>query len=456
MLFTDFNFWYFFIVVIFLIQLNFKFIKSINFQNIIFLFASYLFYSYWDWRFLTLIIIVSFQTFYFGRLIQLFIKNKKIYLISSILINLLVLFFFKYFNFFYEEFVNLLNLNNDLVLNKIILPVGISFYIFQSITYVVDIYFEKINPEKNIINYFAYVAFFPQLVAGPIERASSLLPQFKILNGINIENFYIGLKYIIIGLSFKIVIADHLGTYVDNIFDRYYELSGGLLLLGSLLFSIQIYCDFCGYSLVAIGVAKIMNFNLSKNFDTPYYSTSIKNFWRRWHISLSNFFKDYVYIPLGGSRSKTILKRFRNIIITFSLSGIWHGANWTFFLWGFLNGLLLFIQNIFKVKLPPIISWILTLLLVSFLWIIFRSQTIYDAYNYISRIFLEFQLPELSRDLIITLIYYFSIDFLLFKYKDIKQIWFKNLIAQNYILCFMLIILFLTNKSQTNFIYFEF
>ena len=268
------------------------------------MFASYLFYSYWDWRFLSLIIVVSFQTFYFGKLIKIFVKHKKIYFIFFILINLLILFFFKYFNFFFLNFVNLFNLNNDLVLNRIILPVGISFYIFQSITYVIDIYFEKIKPEKNIINYFAYVAFFPQLVAGPIERASSLLPQFKKLHGVNLRNFYLGLKYIIIGLSFKIVIADHLATHVDKIFNLYYDLSGGVLLLGALLFSIQIYCDFCGYSLVAIGVAKIMNFNLSRNFDTPYFATSIKNFWRRWHISLSNFFKDYVYIPLGGSRSK--------------------------------------------------------------------------------------------------------------------------------------------------------
>jgi len=456
MLFTDFNFWYFFLLVIFIIQLNFKFIKSINFQNIFLLFASYLFYSYWDWRFLSLIIVVSFQTFYFGKLIKLFIKNKKIYLISSISINLLILFFFKYFNFFSLEFANLLNLKNDIVLNKIILPVGISFYIFQSLTYVVDIYFEKINPEKNIINYFAYVSFFPQLVAGPIERASSLLPQFNKLHGVNLKSFYLGFKYIIIGLSFKIVIADNLASYVDKIFNRYYELSGGELLLGAILFSIQIYCDFCGYSLVAIGVAKIMNFNLSKNFDTPYYANSIKNFWRRWHISLSNFFKDYVYIPLGGSRSKTTLKRFRNIIITFTLSGIWHGANWTFLIWGFLNGFLLFMQNILKVKLPNFISWILTLLLISFLWVIFRSPTIYDAFNYVSRIFLDFKLPEISRDLIIILIYYFSIDFLLFKYKEINQIWFKNLTVQNYILISMLIILFLINKSQTNFIYFEF
>ena len=248
MLFTDFNFWYFFLLVIFIIQLNFKFIKSINFQNIFLLFASYLFYSYWDWRFLSLIIVVSFQTFYFGKLIKSFIKNKKIYLISSISINLLILFFFKYFNFFSLEFANLLNLKNDIVLNKIILPVGISFYIFQSLTYVVDIYFEKINPEKNIINYFAYVSFFPQLVAGPIERASSLLPQFNKLHGVNLKSFYLGFKYIIIGLSFKIVIADNLASYVDKIFNRYYELSGGVLSLGAILFSIQIYCDFCGYS----------------------------------------------------------------------------------------------------------------------------------------------------------------------------------------------------------------
>ncbi len=456
MLFTDFNFWFFFLFVIFIIQLNFKFIKSINFQNTFLLFASYLFYAYWDWRFLSLIIIVSLQTFHFGKLIKIFNKKKKIYLVYSVLINLFVLFFFKYFNFFSKEFANLLNLNNDLVLNTIILPVGISFYIFQSLTYVFDIYLEKINPEKNIINYFAYVAFFPQLVAGPIERASSLLPQFLKLKGINIKNFYLGFKYIMIGMSFKIVIADYLASYVDRIFEMYYELSGGILLLGSLLFSIQIYCDFCGYSLIAIGVAKIIDFNLSKNFDTPYYSTSLKNFWRKWHISLSNFFKDYVYIPLGGSRSKTSFKFFRNIMITFTLSGIWHGANWTFFIWGFLNGLFLSMQNIFKVKLPQIISWILTLLLISFLWIIFRSLTIHDAYNYITRIFLDFQLPEISRELIIILIYYCSIDFLLFKYKEISQIWFKNFIVQNYILFSMLVILFLTNNSQTNFIYFEF
>ena len=282
MLFTDFNFWYFFLLVIFIVQLNFKFIKSINFQNIFLLLASYLFYSYWDWRFLSLIIVVSFQTFYFGKLIKLFIKNKKIYLISSILINLLILFFFKYFNFFFFEFENLFNLKNDLVLNKIILPVGISFYIFQSLTYVVDIYFEKINPEKNIINYFAYVSFFPQLVAGPIERASSLLPQFNKLHGVNLQSFYLGLKYIIIGLSFKIVIADNLASYVDKIFNRYYELSGGVLLLGHYFFLFKLLHLQIFFS--CYRVAKIINFNLSKNFDTPYFANSIKNFWRRWHI----------------------------------------------------------------------------------------------------------------------------------------------------------------------------
>ncbi len=456
MLFTDIKFWLFFIFIILIIKINSDFIKSVNLQSSIFLFSSYIFYAFWDWRFLSLIIIVSLQTFYLGKLIYEKPKRKNFLLSISVIINLLIIFYFKYFNFFANEFLNLFSLNDDFILPNIILPVGISFYIFQSLTYIIDIYFRKIVPEINIISYLAYVSFFPQLVAGPIERASFLLPQFKKLKKITVENLYIAAKYILIGLSYKIVIANQLAKYVDNVFINFNSLDGGTLLLGAILFSIQIYCDFCGYSLIAIGTAKVMNITLSKNFDNPYFATSLRDFWRRWHISLSSFFKDYVYIPLGGSRVDSKKLVFRNLLITFGLSGLWHGANWTFIIWGILNGFLLFSQSFIKLKLPKVISWLITFISISFLWILFRSNSISDSYLYIYGIFSDLSFPTINRNETMILSYFIFIDLLLNYYKNLKEYWFNSFTLQNYILVFMFIVILLSDNTQMNFIYFEF
>ncbi|WP_413391336.1 MBOAT family O-acyltransferase [Prochlorococcus marinus] len=347
-------------------------------------------------------------------------------------------------------------MNESFTLEKVILPVGISFYIFQSMTYVIDIYLRKIKPETNIVNYFTYISFFPQLVAGPIERASSLLPQFNKLHNITKRNLYSGLKLVIIGLFLKVVIADNLGVYVDRIFKTYEDLNGGSLLLGAISFAIQIYGDFCGYSLIAIGVAKIMGFVLMENFDTPYFSTSIQQFWKRWHISLSSFFKDYIYIPLGGSRVQNKYLAARNILVTFFVSGIWHGANWTFILWGSIHGFLLVIQRNINVKIPKILSWILTISVVLLLWVLFRSETIPDAFIYLSKIFREFDIPDIGKGTMIYFFYFLVVDLLLSYYKKIDEIWFGKYFFQNYILFFMLVLVLGSNSANSNFIYFEF
>ncbi len=456
MLFTESIFWYFYISVISLIKINFVWIKSIRLQNIILLISSYFFYSYWDWRFLSLIILVSFQTFIFGKVLNSRISYRRAYLLGSVGINILVLAYFKYYNFFASEFLKLIGLNESFTLEKVILPVGISFYIFQSMTYVIDIYLRKIKPETNIVNYFTYISFFPQLVAGPIERASSLLPQFNKLHNITKRNLYSGLKLVIIGLFLKVVIADNLGVYVDRIFKTYEDLNGGSLLLGAISFAIQIYGDFCGYSLIAIGVAKIMGFVLMENFDTPYFSTSIQQFWKRWHISLSSFFKDYIYIPLGGSRVQNKYLAARNILVTFFVSGIWHGANWTFILWGSIHGFLLVIQRNINVKIPKILSWILTISVVLLLWVLFRSETIPDAFIYLSKIFREFDIPDIGKGTMIYFFYFLVVDLLLSYYKKIDEIWFGKYFFQNYILFFMLVLVLGSNSANSNFIYFEF
>ena len=276
MLFTSFIFWLFFLIVLFSIQINHQLFRSIKLQNFILLAASYFFYGFWDWRFLILIIVVSFQTFFFGKLIYVRHDNEsKLYLLFSILINLFILGYFKYANFFVNEFLKLFELKESLFFANIVLPVGISFYIFQSLTYVLDIFLKKLVPEKDIINYFTYIAFFPQLVAGPIERATSLLPQFRRLHQITLENLFSGIKLIIIGLFLKVFIADNLGELVDPIFANYQDHKVELF-LGSIRFSIQIYGDFCGYSLIAIGVAKIIDFQLMQNFKTPYFLKACK------------------------------------------------------------------------------------------------------------------------------------------------------------------------------------
>lgn len=471
MLFTQSVFWIFFVVVFLCIILNSFFIKKISLQNSILLMASYIFYGYWDWKFLTLIFICTLQTFLLASLMSS-TDLKKFYLWTSIGFNLLILGFFKYYNFFFSELTLLfqsLGYEGSYTTLKIILPVGISFYIFQSLTYVIDVYKEQIPSEKSFLNYATFVAFFPQLVAGPIERASNLLPQFAMITSINSLNLWQGIKLIIFGLFLKLVIADGLAPSVDSIFNDYKLLDSGTLALGAVYFSAQIYGDFCGYSTIAIGVAKCLGFNLMNNFDTPYLSFSIQEFWRRWHISLSSFFRDYVYIPLGGSRAGEI-KTLKNTLITFTTSGLWHGANWTFICWGLFHGITLALQRFFNKKnlfsfmnsstyLGKFLSWVVTILIVINFWIFFRSDSIDMAINYISLMYQNINIPQAYTNVSYLLIILAAIDLIWRGNTRLERPIFKSSFLELFTLSCMLAGIFFYAfflGTDNTFIYFQF
>lgn len=377
-----------------------------NLRNLYLLIVSYIFYGWWDWRFLLLIFISSVVDFTIGNLMyeSQSESRKRILLALSLTVNLGILGFFKYFNFFIDSFVDLFSLwgvqMNQRSLN-VILPVGISFYTFQTLSYSIDIYRKRLIPTKNPVTFFAFVSFFPQLVAGPIERAVHLIPQFEEIRPFNSKKAVDGCRQILWGLFKKIVIADTCATHVDYIFSNHETLGSGYLIVGAMLFAFQIYGDFSGYSDIAIGVAKLFNFDLMQNFAYPYFSRDIAEFWRRWHISLSTWFRDYVYIPLGGSYVGK-LQRIRNIIITFTVSGFWHGANWTFIFWGFLNGLYyipLMLANrqkkhtavVAENRLLPspleIGQVLITFALTVLAWIFFRADSLGHAFEYIANIF---------------------------------------------------------------------
>jgi D-alanyl-lipoteichoic acid acyltransferase DltB (MBOAT superfamily) len=368
--------------------------------------ASYIFYGFWDYRFLFLLAFSTSLDYFTGlKIFEAESKNhKKRWLLISIIINLGFLGFFKYYNFFIESFADLLQfvgLRANMWTLKIMIPVGISFYTFHGLSYVLDIYNGKIKPTKNIIDYSLFVSFFPLLVAGPIERATHLLPQLQKSRHFNYSTAADGLKQILWGFFKKIVIADNCGMIVDRIFDNYETMPANSLVLGAILFSFQIYGDFSGYSDIALGSARLLGIELLKNFSYPYFSRDIAEFWRRWHISLTTWFRDYIYIPLGGSRvSKG--KVIRNTFIIFLVSGFWHGANWTFITWGFLNAVyflpLLLTKNnrkhldiVAKGRILPtcrdVLSMLTTFGLAAFAWIIFRANSIGHAWGYICRMF---------------------------------------------------------------------
>ena len=333
---------------------------QLRLQNAFVVVASYVFYGWWDWRFLLLIAFTSFCSWGSGMLMQRvenqqidpnlmgggksleinkLQRRKKLITTANIVLNLLILAIFKYYDFFVTEFAQLFQISTDGLLLKVILPVGISFYTFQALSYSIDVYRGKIEPTKDIIAFFAFISFFPQLVAGPIERATNLLPQFLKKREFNYDTAVDGMRQILWGLFKKIVVADNCAVYVDKVFSTYTEQTGSTLLLAAIFFTFQIYGDFSGYSDIAIGTAKLFGIKLMRNFNVPYFSRDIAEFWRRWHISLTTWFRDYVYIPLGGSRvSKG--KVIRNTFIIFLLSGFWHGANWTFIAWGAYHAIL--------------------------------------------------------------------------------------------------------------------
>lgn len=397
MLFNSFEF-AIFLPVVFLLYW-FVFNKNVKWQNLFLLVVSYIFYGWWDWRFLLLIAFSTTLDFCVGVQLAKINNNKKRKLIFSLscLVNLGFLGFFKYYNFFIDNFISAcdnLGYHPSITVIKIILPVGISFYTFQSLSYTADVYLEKTKPTSDFILFAAFISFFPQLVAGPIERAINLLPQFENKRRFNYEEAKQGMQQILWGLFKKIVIADSLSVYVDQIFGSYNTLPGSTLLLGAIYFSIQIYCDFSGYSSIAIGTAKLFGFTLMQNFSYPYFSKNAAEFWRHWHISLSTWFRDYVYIPLGGSRG-TLSKVILNTLIVFALSGLWHGANWTFIVWGLLNGLFIIPAIILSKNKKKQSSTIIlnalkivfTFFLITLTWVFFRSQNISQAFEYLGRLF---------------------------------------------------------------------
>lgn len=471
--------------------------RNLRLQNLLLLVSSYIFYAWWDWRFLFILFFISLANYSIGLLIQKndTVRIKKIWLISGIIANIGVLSYFKYFDFFIDGFINLFS-TIGLTLQKpslnIILPLGISFYIFLSLSYIIDIYQNKFKACGNIIDVLLTLSFFPIILAGPIQRPVSLLPQIQ-KKRIFDYNFAVdGLRQILWGLFMKIVIADNCAVHANNIFQNYINFNGSTLLLGGVFYTIQIYADFAGYSEIAIGVSKLFGFELMRNFAYPYFSRDITEFWRRWHISLTTWFRDYIYLPIAYSLTRKISNKktlyvktdlfiyIISISITWVLTGLWHGANYTFIVWGFINGFLLIVYQILKKPRKRFLKnhnisnnnfiltgfeYIFTLLLIIIAWIVFRSENIGQAFSYISGIFSIslFSIPQFNgmRMGLIALI--LSMVFLVIEWIGREQ---KYAIAQiglrwkrpvRYAFYYAIIVaIFLFTGKEQQFIYFQF
>lgn len=397
MLFTQLEFFLFFALIIVLMAI----IKNGTWQKLILLFASYYFYAYWDWRFLSLILISTGIDYFVGLSLQKAEqpKARKFLLLISVLANLGLLCVFKYFNFFISSFTPILTpFGFQTGSLNIILPIGISFYTFQTMSYTIDVYRKRIPVCTELLDFSLFVAFFPQLVAGPIVRASQFLPQLKYAKKITVLNIYVGLRIFIIGLFKKVFIADNLACLVDPVFETPSVFSGWTLWFAIIAYAVQIYADFSGYSEMAIGSARILGYVFPRNFNMPYISKNFSEFWTRWHISLSTWLRDYLYIPIGGNR-KGFYRTFVNLMITMLLGGLWHGAAWTFIFWGGLHGAALSVQRILaKIKMPKfnrlaqfltgLCGWAVTFLTVLIAWVFFRAQTFEKSMICLKRMFL--------------------------------------------------------------------
>ncbi len=458
--------------------------RNLKLQNFLIVASSYVFYGWWDWRFLSLILFSTLIDYSIGLKLSNE-KNdtkRKLLLWLSLSVNLGFLGFFKYYNFFLDNFITAFSFFGQPIDQQglnIILPVGISFYTFQTLSYTIDLYKKKLKPAKDFIAFSAFVSFFPQLVAGPIERATNLLPQFYKQRKFDYTSAVDGMRQILWGLFKKIVIADNCAQFANEIFNNSADMNGSTLVLGALFFTFQIYGDFSGYSDIAIGTSRLFGFNLKQNFAFPYFSRDIAEFWRRWHMSLTTWFRDYLYIPLGGSRGGNAVK-IRNTFIIFIVSGLWHGANWTFIAWGALNAIyflpLLLTKNnrvnldlVAKGKplpnLKELFLMLLTFSLTMFAWIFFRADSISHALNYISEIFSPtiLSLPEFSSKnrALMTLILV-SIFVLIewqgreyqFAIANFGLKWKRPLRYAVYILITITIFLFSDNEQE--FIYFQF
>lgn len=454
--------------------------KNLKLQNFLIVAVSYLFYGWWDWRFLSLILFSTIVDFMVGKKLRNE-KNKykrKILLWTSVAVNLGFLGFFKYYNFFLDNFITAFSFFGQEIQGNslnIILPVGISFYTFQTLSYTIDVYKRKLEPTKDFIAFSAFVSFFPQLVAGPIERATHLLPQFYKKRIFDYSKAVDGMRQILWGLFKKIVVADNCAEFANQIFNNSVDMNGSTLVLGAVFFTFQIYGDFSGYSDIAIGTSRLFGFDLMQNFNFPYFSRDIAEFWRRWHISLSTWFRDYLYIPLGGSRGETWMK-VRNIFIIFIVSGFWHGANWTFIFWGVLNAIYFLpllltnnnrnnLETVAQGKSLPslkeISHMLLTFGLTVFAWIFFRAENIGHAFSYISEIFSSslFTIPEIRpRNLILLIMFFVLIEWFgregQFAIQKLGMKWKRPI---RYAMYYAIIIaIFLFGGKEQQFIYFQF
>ena len=377
-----------FLPVVFLIYWLLR--RSLRWQNAFVVVASYVFYGWWNWRFLLLIAFTSACSYFSGRLMERE-RWRRMAMWGNVIVNLLILGVFKYYDFFAAELAGLLGLPAERWLLHLVLPVGISFYTFQALSYSIDVYRGRIAATHDAVAFFAYVSFFPQLVAGPIERASSLLPQFVRRRTLHHAVAADGLRQMLWGLFKKMVVADSCAVYVDEVFADPQHYGGATLVVAAVLFAVQIYGDFSGYSDVAIGTAKLFGIRLRRNFHVPYFARDVAEFWRRWHISLTTWFRDYVYIPLGGSREGR-WRTVRNTFVIFLLSGLWHGANWTFVCWGlyhvalFLPLIMLGRNRRFRddASLRDLPRMLLTFVLVTLGWVIFRSPNVPFALHYVA------------------------------------------------------------------------
>ena len=455
---------------------------QLQLQNIFMVVSSYVFYGWWDWRFLLLIAFTSFCSWGSGVLTgnAQTKKRAKTWMWLNIILNLGILALFKYYDFFVVEFAQLFHLPTEGLLMKVILPVGISFYTFQALSYSIDIYRGKIEPTKDIVAFFAFISFFPQLVAGPIERASNLLPQFLKKRKFNYDTAMEGMRQILWGLFKKLLIANNCAYAVDSVFYLHSRttIPGSDLLLAAILFSFQIYADFSGYSDIAIGTAKLFGIKLSRNFNNPYFSRNVSEFWRRWHISLMSWFRDYVYIPLGGNqRSK--LRTIINVFVVFLLSGMWHGANWTFIVWGLYHAAL-FLPTVLMGKksqsdivakgrilpsLKEMGQMFFTFCLVLFGWILFRSESISDFVQYCEemcqmgtlracyRLFIQSDIwPKMVFIIIMLVVEWLQRDKEHGLVLDKMKPWLR------WVICFMIVLMIscFTDNEIGSFIYFQF
>lgn len=443
MIFTSIDFAIFF-PIIFLIYWGLAVNSGVKIRNLFVIIASYVFYGWWNWKACLLLFSISLVTWLCGYGMDYYrnktpeVENKSKYKNPVYLLNLLsiifcigVLSFFKYCDFFIDSFVDFFSLlGKRISINpiNIILPIGISFYVFQSLTYTIDIYRRKISHTDDVIAYFAFMSFFPQILAGPIGRAYKLIPQFQNKLFFSYDFIVSGVRQILWGIFMKVCVADRLSIYVDTIYNNLNMHNGGSVALAAIIYSIQIYCDFAGYSYVAIGCARMLGFSLDENFSRPYFANSIGDFWRRWHISLSTWFRDYVYIPLGGNRV-SLLRNCFNLFVTFLVSGLWHGAAWSFVFWGAIHGVYQIIEKLRKkflhinLQVKNGFNVLFTFILTTIAWIFFRITDINTAFQALSKIFYDFGIPFVDSATFIygglSFILLVSIE-VMFEYKKLK------------------------------------